>query len=66
MNQFEKIDELIKNQNGIVRTAQVIEACTRRQTYYFYVKDRDLEQTAHGNCCLSKFLRGVLDEKLYR
>lgn len=48
MTQFEKIDELIKTQNGIIQTAQVIGAGIPKQTFYLYVKDRGLEQTAHG------------------
>lgn len=48
MTQFEKIDELIKVQNGIIQTAQVVEVGVPKNTFYSYVKDRELEQIAHG------------------
>jgi predicted transcriptional regulator of viral defense system len=48
MTQFEKIDELIKVQNGIIQTAQVVEAGIPKHTFYSYVKDQELEQVAHG------------------
>lgn len=48
MTQFERIEELIKNQNGIIRTAEVIEAGIPKSTFYLYVKDHELEQTSHG------------------
>lgn len=48
MTKFEKIDEFIKNQNGIISTAQVIDAGISKSTFYLYVKEKELEKTSHG------------------
>ncbi|MDO5574096.1 MAG: type IV toxin-antitoxin system AbiEi family antitoxin domain-containing protein [bacterium] len=48
MTQFEKIDELVKKHNGIIRASQIIETGISKATFYLYIKDRKLEQAAHG------------------
>lgn len=48
MTQFEKLDELIKNHNGIIRTSQAVEAGIVKPTFYLYVKEKGLERIAHG------------------
>lgn len=48
MTQFEKLDELVKFNNGIIRTSQVIEAEIAKPTFYLYVKEKGLEPMAHG------------------
>lgn len=48
MTQFEKLDELIKNHNGIIRTSQAVEAGIVKPTFYLYVKEKGLERMAHG------------------
>lgn len=48
MTQFEKLDALIASHNGIIQTAQAIEAGFSKPTFYAYVKERALEQASHG------------------
>lgn len=48
MTQFERIDELIKVQNGIIQTAQVVDVGIPKHTFYSYVKEHELEKVAHG------------------
>lgn len=48
MTLFEKLNELIKNHNGIIRTSQAVEAGIVKPTFYSYVKEKGLERLAHG------------------
>lgn len=48
MTQFKTLDELVKNHNGIIQTSQAVEAGVSKPTFYRYVKEKNLEQTAHG------------------
>lgn len=48
MNQFEQLDQLIKEHGGTVQTFQVLEAGICKPTFYEYVKEKELEQAAHG------------------
>lgn len=48
MTQIEKIDMLLEKQNGIIQTSQVINEGIPKQTFYMYVRNRKLEQVAHG------------------
>jgi len=48
MTHFKKIDVIIRNSSGIIRTAQIIEAGIPKQVFYMYVKARELKQVAHG------------------
>lgn len=48
MTENEKIDMLLKTQNGIIRTSQVIKEGISKQIFYMYANSRDLQQVAHG------------------
>lgn len=48
MNHFEQLDQLIKEHGGTIQTFQVLEAGISKPTFYAYVKEKGLEQAAHG------------------
>lgn len=48
MNKFEQIDELLHQNNGIIRTSQVTEAKISKPVFYTYAREHKLEQAAHG------------------
>lgn len=48
MNQFEQLDQLIEEHGGTIQTFQVLEAGISKPTFYAYVKEKGLEQAAHG------------------
>lgn len=48
MNQFEQLDQLIKEHGGTIQTFQVLEAGISKTVFYAYVKKNGLEQAAHG------------------
>lgn len=48
MTQFEKIDQLVKKHNGMIQTAQVLNAGISKSIFYNYIKEKALEQTSHG------------------
>ena len=48
MTVSEKIDMLFKQNNGIVKTAQVVESGIAKSAFYAYAKQRGVEQAAHG------------------
>lgn len=48
MNHFEQIDQLIKEHGGTIQTFQVLEAGISKPVFYAYVKEKGLEQAAHG------------------
>ncbi len=48
MNQFEQLNQLIKEHNGTIQTFQVLEAGISKPVFYAYVKEKGLEQAAHG------------------
>ena len=48
MNQFEQLDQLIEEHGGMIQTFQVLEAGISKTTFYAYVKEKGLEQAAHG------------------
>lgn len=48
MNQFEKLDQLIKEQDGTLQTFQALKAGISKPTFYAYVKERGLERVSHG------------------
>ena len=48
MTAYEKLDMLFEQNNGIIKTAQVLEAGIVKSTFYTYAKRRGLEQVAHG------------------
>lgn len=48
MNLYQKIDLLIKEHGGMIRTSQVVEIGISKPTFYAYAKEKGLEQAAHG------------------
>ena len=48
MTAYEKLDMLFEQNNGIIKTAQVLEAGIVKSTFYAYAKRYGLEQVAHG------------------
>lgn len=48
MNQFEQLNQLIKEHGGTIQTFQVLEAGISKSVFYAYVKEKGLEQAAHG------------------
>lgn len=48
MYQFEQLDQLIAEHGGTIQTFQVLEAGISKPAFYAYVKERGLEQAAHG------------------
>ena len=48
MTAYERLDLLFEQNNGIVKTAQVLEIGIAKSTFYAYAKQRGVEQAAHG------------------
>lgn len=48
MTQFEQLNQLIKKHGGTIQTFQVLEAGISKPVFYAYVKEKGLEQAAHG------------------
>ena len=48
MTQFEKLDLLWRECGGTIQTFQVINNGISKSMFYSYVKERGLEQVAHG------------------
>ena len=48
MTAYERLDLLFQQNNGIVKTAQVLEIGIAKSTFYAYAKQRGVEQAAHG------------------
>ncbi len=48
MDKYKQIDELLQQNNGIIRTSQVTEAKISKPVFYAYVREHKLEQAAHG------------------
>ena len=48
MTGYERLDLLFQQNNGIVKTAQVLEIGIAKSTFYAYAKQRGVEQAAHG------------------
>ena len=48
MTQFEQLDLLLNEYGGIIQTFQVIDNGISKPVFYSYVKERGLEQAAHG------------------
>lgn len=48
MTKAEQLDMLVKENNGIIQTSQVIEAGISKPFFYEYVKLKNMKQTAHG------------------
>ena len=48
MTAYDRLDLLFQQNNGIVKTAQVLEIGIAKSTFYAYAKQRGMEQAAHG------------------
>ncbi len=48
MTQTDQLDQLFGTNNGIVKTAQVMELGIPKYTFYNYTKQNNIEQVAHG------------------
>ena len=48
MTAYNRLDLLFQQNNGIVKTAQVLEIGIAKSTFYAYAKQRGVEQAAHG------------------
>ena len=48
MSQFEQMDHLLENNDGVLRTGQVVAAGISKPVFYQFVRSRGLEQVAHG------------------
>ena len=48
MTVCKRLDLLFQQNNGIVKTAQVLENGIAKSTFYAYTRQRGVEQAAHG------------------
>lgn len=48
MSQFEQLDHMLADQDGMLRTAQAVAAGISKPIFYQFVQARGLEQAAHG------------------
>ena len=48
MSRKEQIRNLLAENDGMIRTSQVIDAGINKTVFYQYVKDNDMEQISHG------------------
>ncbi len=48
MSQFEQLDHLLENQDGMLCAEQAVSAGISKPVFYNYVRSRDLERVAHG------------------
>lgn len=48
LTQYDSLDQLFVQYNGIVRTNQVLQAGIAKTVFYDYVKEKGIEQVAHG------------------
>ena len=48
MKRYEQLDKLIADHDGIVQTSQVVAEGISKPVFYDYIKEKKLEQVAHG------------------
>ncbi len=48
MTQYEQMDLLLEQNKGMIQTAQILNIGITKTVFYRYVKERELEQVAHG------------------
>lgn len=48
MTQYEQMDLLLEQNKGMIQTAQILNLGITKTVFYRYVKERKLEQVAHG------------------
>ncbi len=44
MGQYEQLDRMLADQDGMLQTAQVVSAGISKPVFYHYVQDRELER----------------------
>lgn len=49
---FETLDDLVHEQNGILRTSDALARGITKSQFYDYVNSAKLEKVAHGFMCL--------------
>ena len=49
MGQFEQLDQMLTEQEGMLRTSQVVSSGISKPVFYDYVRSRDLDRVAHGD-----------------
>ena len=58
MGQFEQLDQMLTEQEGMLRTSQVVSSGISKPVFYDYVRSRDLDRVAHGIYLSKRFLGG--------
>lgn len=48
MTQFEQLDTILEGQHGMLQTSEVVKRGIPKSVFYNYVKEKELEQAAHG------------------
>ncbi|MGV8905228.1 MAG: type IV toxin-antitoxin system AbiEi family antitoxin domain-containing protein [Acetobacterium sp.] len=48
MKQYEQLDKLIADHDGIIQTSQVVAERIFKPVFYNYIKEKKMEQVAHG------------------
>lgn len=48
MKQFEKLESLLNEQGGMIQTSEAVKRGVSKPVFYNYVKEKKLEQAAHG------------------
>lgn len=48
VDRYEQLDKLIADHDGIVQTSQVVAEGISKSVFYDYIKEKKLEQVAHG------------------
>ena len=48
MTQYEQLDRMLDNQDGMLRTAQAVSAGISKPVFYDYVQARELQRVAPG------------------
>ena len=48
MANYEQLDLLFQQNNGIVKTAQVLKNGITKSVFYAYARQRNMKQAAHG------------------
>ena len=46
MGQFEQLDQMLTEQEGMLRTSQVVSSGISKPVFYDYVRSRDLDRVA--------------------
>lgn len=58
MTAYDRLDLLFQQNNGIVKTAQVLEIGIAKSTFYAYAKQRGVEQARAWRLCFARCMDG--------